>query len=100
VLTITGIGFVSGQTTVQLVPTSGGGGGGGGGGCQPWQFPCGGGGGGGATTLNATNVNVQSSTQLTATVPSGGVSGSAYYVQVTTTAGGASGTSGAPTFTD
>ena len=78
VLTITGIGFVSSQTTVQLVPTSGGYG----------------------TTLNATSVSVQSSTQLTATVPSGGSSGKSYYVEVTTTTGGSSGSNGAPTFTD
>ena len=76
VLTVTGIGFATGQTTVQLVPTSGPGG-----------------------NLNATNVTVQSSTQLTATVPSGG-SGKTYYIQVTTTTGGSSGTNGAPTFSD
>ncbi len=75
-LTVTGIGFATGQTTVQLVPTSGPGG-----------------------NLNATNVTVQSSTQLTATVPSGG-SGKTYYIQVTTTTGGSSGTNGAPTFSD
>jgi hypothetical protein len=75
-LTITGIGFVgSGQTTVQLVPTSGSG-----------------------ATLNATNVSVQSSTQLTATVPSGGQNNGTYYVEVTTTTGGSSGSNGAPVY--
>jgi hypothetical protein len=87
VLTITGIGFVSGQTTVQLVPTTGGS-------CYGWYC------GPAPQTLNATNVSVQSSTQLTATVPSGGSSGTSYYVEVTTTAGGSSGSNGAPTFTD
>lgn len=66
-VTITGIGFVSGSTTVQLVPVSG--------------F---------ANTLNATNVSVTNSTTLTATVPTGGSNGTAYYVEVTTTSGGAS----------
>jgi IPT/TIG domain len=76
-LTITGIGFVgSGQTTVQLVPT-----------------------GGGGTTLNAANVSVQSSTQLTATVPSGGQANGTYYVEVTTTTGGSSGSNGSPVYT-
>jgi len=67
VLTITGIGFVSGATTVSLVPQSGGGG-----------------------TLTATGVSVSSSTTLTATVPSGGSANPPYYVEVTTTSGGSS----------
>jgi hypothetical protein len=70
-ITITGIGFVSGQTTIQFVPTSGNG-----------------------TTLTGTNVQVSSSTQLTANVPSGGTNNATYYVQVTTTSGGPSGTGG------
>ena len=65
-ITVTGIGFVSGGTTVQLVPTSGSG------------------------TLTATSVNVSASTTLTATVPSGGTNGKTYYVEITTTTGGAS----------
>ena len=82
-VTITGIGFVTGGTTVQFVPVSGG-----------WFV----------TTLNGTNVNVVNSTTLTATVPTGGSTGSAYYVQVTTTSGGASCSSGGcnsnnPTYT-
>ena len=78
-MTITGIGFISGTTSVQLVPTSGSG-----------------------NTLNvaAANVNVANTTQLTANVPTGGTNGSAYWVEVTTTSGGASGTNnGAPQIT-
>jgi hypothetical protein len=66
-VTITGIGFVTGATTVQFVPVSGFG-----------------------ITLNGTNVSVTNSTTLTATVPVGGFTGSAYFVEVTTTSGGAS----------
>jgi hypothetical protein len=66
-VTVTGIGFVSGSTTVQLVPVSGSG-----------------------TTLNATNVVVTASTTLTATIPTGGTNGKTYYVEITTTTGGAS----------
>lgn len=73
-VTITGIGFVSGATTVQLVPTTG-------------------------STLTATGVTVTSSTTLTATIPSGGTTGRIYNVEVTTTTGGASGTSGVPQYT-
>ena len=65
-ITVTGIGFVSGGTTVQLVPT------------------------GNGSTLNATNVTVSASTTLTATVPSGGQNNATYYVEITTTTGGAS----------
>ena len=65
-ITVTGIGFVSGGTTVQLVPT------------------------GNGSTLNATNVAVSASTTLTATVPSGGQNNATYYVEITTTTGGAS----------
>ncbi len=65
-ITVTGIGFVSGGTTVQLVPT------------------------GSGSTLNATNVAVSASTTLTATVPSGGQNNATYYVEITTTTGGAS----------
>ena len=64
-VTLTGIGFVSGTTTVQLVPT------------------------GTGTTLTATNVVVTASTTLTATIPTGGTNGRTYYVEVTTTTGGA-----------
>ena len=66
-VTITGIGFVSGATTVQLVPTSGNG-----------------------NTLTATAVSVSASTTLTATIPTGGTNNQTYYVEVTTTTGGAS----------
>jgi hypothetical protein len=66
-VTVTGIGFVSGATTVQLVPTSGSG-----------------------STLNATNVSVSASTTLTATIPGGGTSNQTYYVEITTTSGGPS----------
>ncbi len=78
-VTITGIGFVSGATTIQLIPQSGFG-----------------------TTVNipATNVSVSSSTTLTTTIPAIGGTAQSYYVQVTTTTGGASGTSGAPVFTN
>jgi hypothetical protein len=65
-VTITGIGFVSGATTVQLVPT------------------------GGGSTLNATNVSVSGSTALTATIPGGGSNNQTYYVEITTTTGGPS----------
>jgi hypothetical protein len=70
-VTVTGIGFVSGATTVQLVPTSGTG-----------------------STLNATNVSVSNSTTLTATIPGGGTNNATYYVLITTTTGGASCPSG------
>ncbi len=66
-ITVTGIGFMSGGTTVQLVPTSGFG-----------------------STLNATAVNVSGSTTLTATVPAGGQNNATYYVLITTTSGGPS----------
>jgi len=66
-ITVTGIGFVSGGTTVQLIPQSGNG-----------------------STLNATSVTVSSSTTLTATVPSGGQNNATYYVMITTTSGGPS----------
>ena len=66
-VTITGIGFVAGGTTVQFVPVSGHG-----------------------STLNGTNVGVTNSTTLTATVPNGGQTGASYFVEVTTTSGGAS----------
>jgi hypothetical protein len=62
VVTITGIGFVNGASTVTLVPTTGG-------------------------TLTATNVAVTSSTSLTATVPTGGTKGKVYAVEVTTSGG-------------
>jgi hypothetical protein len=80
-VTITGIGFVTGATTVQFVPVSGFG-----------------------NTLNGTNVSVTNSTTLTTTVPNGGSTGNAYYVQVTTTSGGASCSTGGcssnnPTYT-
>ena len=68
-VTITGIGFVTGATTVTLVPTSGG-------------------------TLTATNPSVTNSTSLTATIPSGGQANKVYDVEVTTP-GGNSGTGGA-----
>ena len=58
-VTITGIGFVSNATTVQLIPTSG-----------------------NYATLNATDVSVASSTTLTATIPTGGHAGQTYYVEV------------------
>lgn len=69
-VTITGIGFVTGATTVTLVPTTGNG------------------------TLTATAVSVTNSTSLTATVPSGGQNNMVYNVEVTTP-GGNSGTGGA-----
>ena len=65
-ITITGVGFVTGATTVKLVPTTG-------------------------TTLTATNPTVSNSTTMTATVPTGGVTGKVYAVEVTTS-GGNSGT--------
>lgn len=78
-VTITGIGFVSGATTVQLIPQSG---------------------GGGTVNIPATSVSVSSSTTLTTTIPAIGGTAKPYYVQVTTTTGGASGTAGAPIFTN
>ena len=66
-VTITGIGFVNGATTVQLIPTSGSG-----------------------STLTATNVSVSGSTTLTAKIPGGGSSNQTYYVEITTTTGGGS----------
>jgi hypothetical protein len=81
-VTITGIGFVTGATTIQLVSTSGGGFGG---------------------TLNATNVSVTSATSLTATIPSGGTNNQTYYVEITTTWNGTQYTvgssNGAPIYT-
>jgi hypothetical protein len=76
-LTITGVGFVagSGNTTIQLVPTSGGG-----------------------STLSLTNISVSGSTSLTGNLPSGGTVNGTYYVEATT-ASGSSGSSGAPQFT-
>lgn len=68
-LALTGIGFITGGTTVTFVPVSGG------------------------TTPTATGVSVSSSTALTVTV-SGGTKGKVYYVEVTTS-GGNSGTGGA-----
>jgi hypothetical protein len=68
-VTITGIGFVTGATTVTLVPTTGTG------------------------TLTATAVSVTNSTNLTATVPAGGHNNTVYNVEVTTP-GGNSGTGG------
>jgi len=73
-VTVTGVGFVTGATTVQLVPTSGSG------------------------TLTLTGVTVTGSTTLTGTVPSGGTVNRAYYVEATTPSG-SSGSSGAPQFT-
>jgi hypothetical protein len=67
-VTITGVGFVSGATTITLVPPSG-------------------------NTLTATNVSVSTSTSLTATIPSGGKKGTVYAVEATTS-GGNSGTGG------
>ncbi len=76
-VTLTGVGFISGNTTVQLVPTSGG-------------FR--------NQTLTLTSVSVSGSTSLTATLPSGGRANSTYYV-VATTPSGTSGTNSAPVFT-
>jgi len=79
-VTLTGLGFVSGATTIQLVPTSGVG-----------------------TTLNisAANISVSSGgTSLSTTMPA--ATGTTYYVEVTTTWNGtqyASGSSGAPVYT-
>jgi len=70
-VTLTGIGFVTGATTVTLVPTTG-----------------------NYATLTATNVSVTNSTALTATVPTGGHNNVVYDVEVTTP-GGNSGTGGA-----
>jgi hypothetical protein len=75
-ITITGVGFVSGSTTVQMVPVSG--------------F--------GVSTLTLTGVTVTGSTTMTATIPSGGKANTAYYV-VATTPSGTSGTNSAPQFT-
>ena len=61
-VTITGLGFLSGGTTVTLIPTNGGNG-----------------------TLTLTNVSVSSPTSLTAQVPTGGTNGAMYYVSITTT---------------
>ena len=74
-VTLTGVGFVAGATTVQLVPT------------------------GSGSSLNMTSVSVSNSTTLTATVPTGGTANRTYYVEVTTTTGGSSGSNGAPVFT-
>jgi IPT/TIG domain len=76
-LTLTGVGFISGNTTVTMVPTSGTSG-----------------------TLTLTNVSVTGSTTLTATLPSGGKVNQTYYVAATTPSG-TSGTSSttAPVFT-
>jgi len=71
-LTLTGIGFVVNATSVTLVPTSG----------------------TGTLTFPIASVSVSNSTMLTFTV-SGGVKGKLYYVEVTTTNGGNSGTGGA-----
>jgi len=68
-LTLTGIGFITGGTTVSFVPVAGG------------------------NTPTASNVSVSSSTALTVTV-SGGTKNDVYYVEVTTS-GGNSGTGGA-----
>ncbi len=77
-MTITGIGFISGATSVELVPT----------------------GNGNTLTVSAANVDVDNSTELAANVPTGGTNGSTYWVEVTTTSGGASGTNnGAPEIT-
>ncbi len=76
-VTITGIGFVSGATTVQLIPETG----------------------SGTVNIAASSVHVSSSTTLTTTIPAIGGTAKPYYVQVTTTTGGASGTAGAPVFT-
>ena len=62
-VSIQGFGFLSGATTVQLIPS----------------------GGFGVGNLTLTNVTVTSPTQLTATIPSGGNHGTTYYVSVTTT---------------
>jgi len=76
---VTGLGFLSGGTTVSLIPTGGGG------------------------TLTLTNVSVSSTTSLTAHVPTGGTNGAMYYVSITTTWNGtqyqscnANGTGGIP----
>ena len=73
-VTLTGVGFITSNTTVQLVQTSGSG-----------------------STLSLTGVSVSGSTTLTGTVPSGGTVNRAYYVEVTTPSG-TSGSSGAPQF--
>ena len=62
-VTITGLGFLSGGTTVNLIPT------------------------GSGNTLTLTNVSVASPTSLTAQVPTGGTNNATYYVSVTTTWG-------------
>jgi hypothetical protein len=76
VVTVTGVGFINGSTSVQLVPT------------------------GGGTTLNVTSANVtfnaNAPNSFTFAVPAG--SRTTYYVEVTTPSG-SSGSSGAPQFT-
>ncbi len=74
-VTITGVGFVTSSTTVQLVPSSGSG------------------------TLTLTGVAVTGSTSLVGTVPNGGTVNRVYYVQVTTPSGSSSAGNGAPQFT-
>lgn len=69
-VTLTGIGFVSGATTVTLVPVAGG------------------------NTPTVGTPTVSSSTQLTVAITGGGTSGRVYAVEVTTTSGGNSGTGG------
>ena len=69
-VTLTGIGFVSGATTVTLVPVAGG------------------------NTPTVGTPTVSSSTQLTVAITGGGTSGRVYAVEVTTTTGGNSGTGG------
>ena len=61
-VTVTGLGFLSGGTTVTLIPA-----------------------GGNGSTLTLTNVSVSSPTSLTAQVPNGGTNGATYYVSITTT---------------
>jgi hypothetical protein len=73
-VTVTGVGFISGNTTVQLVST------------------------GNSPTLTLTAVTLTGSTSLTATVPSGGKVNGTYDVVVTTPSG-SSGTNSAPVFT-
>ena len=79
-VTLTGLGFVSGATTIQLVPTSG---------------------IGATLNISAANISVSSAgTSLTTTMPA--ATGTTYYVEVTTTWNGtpyASGSSGAPVYT-
>ena len=79
-MAVTGLGFVSGATTIQLVPTSG---------------------NGATLNISAANISVSSAaTSLTTTMPA--ATGTTYYVEVTTTWNGtqyASGSSGAPVYT-